>query len=213
MKAAIYIRVSKGDQRTGGQEHATKKLVEDRRWMIATKRDEAPAIYRDTASGARRTKRPGLDEMLRDARAGVFQVVVVYRRDRLFRSLREHVLLLAELGGLKIDIVSVTEPHFDTTSAFGKAMFHVAGVFAELERDLNSERTKEGVADARRRGKRLGRPPRVDAAQVRALRAQGLSFAQIAARLGLPKGGTVHRALVRAMRAEQAALQLEPLKR
>jgi DNA invertase Pin-like site-specific DNA recombinase len=202
MRAAIYVRVSKGDQRTGLQLHAAQALVHGRGWTFGRK-GEPPdelAFYTDTASGARRTRRPGLDAMMRDARSKRFDVIVVYKRDRLFRSLREQVLLVAELGELKIDIVSASEQHFDTTTPMGKAMLWVAAVFAELERDLIAERTKEGVADARRRGKRLGRPPRVDAAQVRAWKEQGLSFKEIAARLGLPKGGTVHRALQRALR-------------
>jgi DNA invertase Pin-like site-specific DNA recombinase len=205
VRAAIYIRVSKRDQRTGGQEHDTHELVVKRGWQLGTRDGDpaAPTIYSDVYTGTRREKRPGLDALMADAKAGRFDVVVVWRRDRLFRSLREHVTIVAEFRDLKIDLVSVTEPHVDTTTAAGKAMLNVAAVFAELEADIVAERTKMGVAEARRQGKRLGRPPRVDADQVRALRADGLTYTEIAKRLGLPafkSDGTIRRALLRPTR-------------
>jgi DNA invertase Pin-like site-specific DNA recombinase len=90
------------------------------------------------------------------------------------------VLTLDELAALGIAFVSTTEP-FDTSTPSGKLLLHIVSAMAEFERSLLIERVKSGVAAARRRGARLGRPPaRLDMDRLRELRAQGLSVRKIA---------------------------------
>jgi DNA invertase Pin-like site-specific DNA recombinase len=110
--------------------------------------------------------------------------VVAWRADRLFRSLGAMINTLDEWHDLGVDFVSVTEI-FDTTTAQGRLLMHLTSAFAEFERSLIAERTRAGMAAARRRGARLGRPPaRIDDRGLRDLKAQGLSIRQIAATIG-----------------------------
>ncbi len=133
--------------------------------------------------------------MLEDAKRRRFDVLVVYRTDRLFRSLQELVTTLADLETYGVGFVSVTEP-FDTSSSTGRLLMQLVGAFAEFERSVMIERTKSGLEAARRRGARIGRPKRqVDPAAIRALRARGATLDAIARELGVGKG-TVHRALL-----------------
>jgi DNA invertase Pin-like site-specific DNA recombinase len=111
-------------------------------------------LFTDTASGAK-AERPGLRETLDHLRAG--DTLVVWRLDRLGRSLRhliETVTTLAERG---VGFKSLTES-IDTTSPGGKLIFHLFGALAEFERDLIRERTKAGLTAARARGRTGGRP-------------------------------------------------------
>lgn len=89
------------------------------------------------------------------ARRGAFDLVVVYRADRLFRSLKAMVVHLDELAALGIGFVSVTEP-FDTTTPQGRLLLHLVSAFAEFEKGVLVERTKAGIAAARRRGAKSG---------------------------------------------------------
>jgi len=101
------------------------------------------------------------------------------------------VLTLDELAAMGIEFVSATEP-MDTTTPQGKLLLHLVAAFAEFERGVLVERTRAGLAAARRRGARLGRPRvQVDLARARALRAGGASLRQIAKALGVGLG-TIH---------------------
>ena len=121
---------------------------------------------------------------------------MVVRLDRLARSLAHMAALGEELRALDVELVSLTEG-IDTATPTGRALFGMSGVFAQLEADLIRERTKAGVAAARRRGKRVGRPPVLDArqrARVLRLRASGKSLREVARLVGCGVG-TVRRAL------------------
>ncbi len=134
--------------------------------------------------------------MLAAARAGKFGILVVWRSDRLFRSLRHMVMTLDELTALNIAFVSVCEP-FDTTTPQGRLLLHLLSSFAEFERHLLIERTCAGLEATRRRGTRLGRPPtQLDLQQARTLREAGASIRTVARTLGV-SATTVHRALNR----------------
>ena len=112
------------------------------------------ATYSDLGVHGSRDHRPTLDNLRRDAGRGRFDVLLVCRADRLFRPMRHMVLTLDELRALGIDFVSVTEL-FDTTTPQGQLLFNITASFAEFERGLLIERTRAGLAAARRRGKRL----------------------------------------------------------
>src|SRR5512146_2655675 len=149
-----YARVSTADQTLGLQNDALTQAGCER-------------VFTDTASGSR-TDRPGLDEALEFLRPG--DTLVVWRLDRLGRSLRH---LIDTLGGLDqrgIGFRSLQE-QIDTTTSGGKLVFHVFGALAEFERDLIRERTSAGLLAARARGRLGGRPRVLDERKAQIARA------------------------------------------
>lgn len=112
-------------------------------------------IYTDIASGVREDRK-GLNEMLSFLRKG--DTIVVYKTDRIFRSLKNMIELIELFNQKEVHFKSISEPAFDTTSANGKFVIQIFGAVAEFERNLISERTKAGLEGARRRNKHLGRP-------------------------------------------------------
>jgi DNA invertase Pin-like site-specific DNA recombinase len=185
--AAIYLRVSRADQSSALQADETAELVTRRSWTLSR-------TYSDEGLSGATTKRPGFQQLLQDARRRRFDVLVVWRADRLFRSLRELVVTMHELEGLGIGFVSVTEP-FDTTTPSGRLLLQLVGAFAEFERQVLIERTRSGLAAAKRRGKQLGRPPRAfNVDRALELRQRGRSIRAIASELGVPIA-TIHRRL------------------
>lgn len=186
-RVATYLRISRVDQNEALQADETQGLVTHRGWACAEE-------YVDRGVSGAKDRRPALDRMLADARRRKFDVLVVWKSDRLFRSMKHMVTTLDELSAMGIDFVSVSEP-FDTTTPQGRLLFHVVAAFAEFERGLLIERTKAGMAAARRRGARVGRPPvRVDVDRARELRQAGASMRKVAETLGVPLA-TLHRAL------------------
>ncbi len=172
-----YARVSTGDQDVAGQ---TMRL------------EEAGAIkvFTDVRSG-KSMDRPGLTELLAYARKG--DTLAVVRLDRLGRSLAELISIVEQLKARGLALLSLEEK-IDTSSAAGELIFHVFGAIAHFERRLIAERTKDGIAAARARGKRPGRQP-VDADKVQAalkLVEAGLSPTKAASQLGLGRS-TVYR--------------------
>ena len=186
-RAALYTRVSTADQSTALQHDEAARMVAARGWELA-------ATFEDVGVSGAKGRRPGLDALLDSARKRRFDVLVVWRADRLFRSVHHMVATLADLSALGVDFVSCTEP-FDTSTPTGRLLFHLCAAFAQFERDVIIERTVAGVAAARRRGKRLGRPRRyVDVERARELLAEGRSQRSVAAELGVGFG-TLQRAL------------------
>lgn len=136
-----YARVSTDDQNLDLQKDALNAAGCER-------------LFFDKASGAK-VDRPGLTEAIQFARAG--DVLIVWRLDRLGRSLSELVTLINSLEKAGISFASLTE-HIDTTSATGELIFHIFGSMAQFERRLIIERTNAGLAAARARGIKGGRP-------------------------------------------------------
>ena len=164
--------------------------------------------YVEKVSGdvRRRKRAPEFDAMMADARRGRFDCVLVWKYDRFARSLGALVAALQEFRDLGMDFISHTQA-IDTTTPMGRLFFHVIGSFAEFERDVIVERVRAGLANARAKGKRLGRPVRDPAAEQRVLalkRDKGLSLRQIAAREGLSPSG-VRKMLLRAEAAASPA--------
>ncbi len=125
-RAARYVRVSRPDQNPNLQLDETSALISRRGWVLAE------SFVDQGISGSKR-QRPHLNRMLDGARRRDFDVLVVWRADRLFRSLKHMVVTLDELAALGIDFVSVTEP-FDTTTPQGRLLLHLVAYFAESER-------------------------------------------------------------------------------
>ena len=175
-----YCRVSTDDQNPDLQ-------------LTALKRAGCKRIFTDKASGAH-VKRLQLTRCLASLHAG--DVLIVWKLDRLGRSLHDLITLLDDLKAHGVAFRSLTEA-IDTATAIGRAMWQMVGILAELERSLIQERTKAGRAAAKARGVKMGRKPLLSAQQVahaRKLREQGESPAQVAQLLKVSRC-TVERAL------------------
>lgn len=168
-----YARVSTAEQDTALQTDALRKAGCDR-------------IFEDTASGAK-TDRPGLDAALAYVRDA--DVLVVWRLDRLGRSLPHLIETISALQTRGVGFRSLTEA-IDTTTAGGRLVFHVFGALGQFERDLIRERTKAGLTAAAARGRKGGRKPVVTAEKLQRAReylANGLNVREAAARLKIGK--------------------------
>jgi DNA invertase Pin-like site-specific DNA recombinase len=177
-----YARVSTGDQDVAGQ---TMRLTEA----------GAIKVFSDIRSG-KTMERPGLEALLAYARKG--DTLSVVRLDRLGRSLGELLTTVAMLKERGVALLSLEE-RIDTNSAAGELVFHVFGAIAHFERRLIAERTKDGIAAARARGRRPGRHP-LDPEKIAAaleLVKTGLSPTVAARQLGLGRS-TVYREVSRA---------------
>ena len=182
-RAAIYARVSTKDkgQNPEMQSAELREYCHHRGWTVTGE-------YVDVGVSGTKTSRPQLDRLMRDARLRRVDVIAVWKLDRFGRSLRHLVEALGELKAVGVAFVSLRD-NLDLSTPAGRMLFHVIGAMAEFERDLISERVKAGMGAAKNNGTRLGRPRvMADARRVAALRAQGLSWRQICADLGLSKG-------------------------
>lgn len=150
-------------------------------------------LFTDHASGAA-TSRPQFDQMMQTLRRG--DTVLVWRLDRLGRSMRHLLDLVAELEERDVGLRSLNED-LDTTTANGRLIFHVMAALAEFERGLLSERTQAGLSAARRKGRVGGRPKVLTPAALQTLmdlRNQGKSVSEIAEALRVSRA-TIYRAL------------------
>jgi DNA invertase Pin-like site-specific DNA recombinase len=175
-RAAIYVRVSTAEQDTGLQETELLEYVESRGWNYV--------VYRDHGQCGAKNDRPALTALLNDLRRRKADVVVVWALDRLARSLKHLLTIAEECRLLGVDLVSLRQ-NIDTTLPAGRLTFAVLGAVAEFEREMLRERVKAGMAQARRAGKRVGRPALRHFAPseietMRRLRSQGTSVRKLA---------------------------------
>lgn len=163
------------------QTRELEEYCQRRGWQIAGE-------YVDAGVSGAKERRPQLDALLAACRKRLVDAVVVYRYDRFARSLRQLVNALEEFRSLGIEFISLHEG-VDTSTPNGRLVFGIFASIAEFERELIRDRVKSGIAAARSKGKRLGRPRvEVDAAKIASLRASGRSWPQIAAELGVSVG-------------------------
>jgi DNA invertase Pin-like site-specific DNA recombinase len=187
MRAAIYTRVSLSGQSVEMQTRDLRQLAERRGFEIVNE-------YTDAGVSGAKDSRPALDAMLTDARRGKFRVLLVWRLDRLGRSLANLIRLLENFRAWNVELVSFSEG-LDFTTTTGKLMFQLLSAFGEFERECIRERVRAGLRNAKARGKRLGRPRvGVDASRIALLRSQGLSWATIADRLDVGEGTVIRAA-------------------
>jgi DNA invertase Pin-like site-specific DNA recombinase len=116
------------------------------------------AEFIDNGISGSKERRPALDRLMAEARRRTSDTVAVFRFDRFARSVAHLARTLDEFRALGIEFVSLHEP-VDTSTPMGRVMFHIAGAFAELEREIIRDRVKARLASARRRGKKLGQAP------------------------------------------------------
>ena len=205
--AVGYVRVSTDEQAREGisleaQEERIKAMAIAKGWSLLD-------IIKDAGYSGKNLNRPGAKGLIDACRRGAVDVVVVYKVDRLTRKQKDLWHLLEEVfDANRVGFVSVTEA-FDTTTASGKAFLGMIGVFAQLERDLVSERTREALHQKKSKHEWVGRLPVGFAmgesgqleedpgamnliTKAKRLRRQGASFGDISRALEMPKA-TVHR--------------------
>lgn len=179
MKVAIYLRVSTEAQSFDSQTHEIDTMLNNRGWKISKR-------YEEKVSGAK-ADRAELKALLNDARLGLFDTLVIYKLDRLGRSLKQVIATLDELTHFGVSIISLKE-NLDLTTPTGRLMIHLITSFAEFERDLIRSRVIDGLKAARAKGKVLGRPRITNVDEVKRLRKQGRSLRSIAKELSVTLG-------------------------
>lgn len=192
-----YARISTDDQKLDLQMDAFENIG------VPPER-----VYTEQVSGAT-TKRPQLQECIKALREG--DTLVVWRLDRLGRSLPDLIKILSELEKRGINFRSLNES-IDTTSAVGKMVFHMLGAVAQFESDLISERTKAGLKAAKLRGHRGGRKPKVDAKMLKAAKSmladETVTMQEVADILKVSRA-----AIYRALKRENEAATLKELRK
>ena len=180
------MRVSTVDQHPETQTLDLHQFAAQRGFQIVQE-------YTDRISGAK-ARRPGLDQLMRDARHGCFDVLVVWAFDRIARSTRHFLEILDELNHLGIEFISFRE-QIDTGGPLGRAIVVIIGAVAELERNLIVERVRAGMRRARFEGRHIGRQPLdLDRGAILRDREHGQSLGQLAKSYRVSRT-TIHRVL------------------
>jgi DNA invertase Pin-like site-specific DNA recombinase len=149
MRAALYVRVSTADQAPENQLLELRRYAQARGWTTVEFVDHGVSGTKD--------RRPALDALLKDAKRRRFDLVAVWRLDRLGRNLRHLLTVIDELAALGVGFVTLGEG-IDTTTPAGRLQLHVLSAISQFERDRIAERVRAGLERARSQGKRLGRP-------------------------------------------------------
>ena len=180
MRVAIYARISTHDQQTlAMQVEAMISYVRDRGWKLAKQ-------IKDVSSGAK--ERAGREALLQAARRREIDVIIVWRLDRWGRSVADLMTSLRELSELGVGFVSLTEA-LDLTTPSGRAMAGMLAIFAEFEREILRDRVRAGIAQARKEGRRHGRPrtASLKSDEVHRLKGERQSHSEIARRLRISR--------------------------
>jgi DNA invertase Pin-like site-specific DNA recombinase len=188
-RVALYARVSTLNH---GQDPEVQ--LRELRSYCERRGFEIEDEYIDKGLSGSREQRPALDKLMIACRKRLVDAVVVYRYDRFARSLRQLVNALEEFNSLGIDFISLQEG-VDTSTPNGRLVFGIFASVAEFERHLIRDRIRSGLAAAKAKGKKVGRPRvPVDACRIASLRHQGRSWAEITRETGISKG-TAQRAV------------------
>jgi DNA invertase Pin-like site-specific DNA recombinase len=177
-RVVAYVRVSTTDQSTELQRREIEDYCRARGWAI-------PAFYEDKKSGTS-TDRPSFKQLIEECRARKVDLLLVWKLDRFARSMKDLVNTLQEFSELGIEFISLKD-QIDMTTSTGRLMTNIIGAFAQFECDLIKSRVNAGLANAKAKGVRLGRPRVIDLYQVKKLRRDGCSLSQIAKRLSVTK--------------------------
>jgi DNA invertase Pin-like site-specific DNA recombinase len=176
-RTVIYARVSTNDQSVQMQLDECQRLVAFRGWTVTE-------TFIDQGVSGSRVTRPALEELMRAVRGGKVTRVLVWKLDRFGRNAAHLVTAVDELNSLGVEFCSMTEA-FDTSQAMGRAMLTILAAVAQLERENIKERSKAGVARARREGKQIGRAKVCTPGEVVRLIEGGMSQRQAAKHLGV----------------------------
>jgi len=174
MKVALYLRVSTSYQQKG-LESQERALIE----YCLRNNIGNYQIFKDFNVSGTKASRPALDEMLRQVECGKISSVVVYSFSRFARSTKHLISALEYFKQKNVSFVSLSE-NIDSSTAAGKMVFVMVSAIAEFERDLISERVKNGLKNARAKGKKIGRPKQRPSELIFKLREEGYSCRKIA---------------------------------
>ena len=181
MRAALYARVSTSDkdQTNENQLLRLREYCRARGWTWTE--------FTDVASGAD-DNRPGMHRMMEAARRREIDIILAVRLDRLYRSAANMLAILRDLEGWAVSFTCLDQP-IDTSNASGRLLTTVIAAVAEFERELISDRVKDGMARAKAGGARLGKRHKkeIDLARARELRSAGRSYAEISGELRVPR--------------------------
>ena len=153
-RIALYARVSTVDR----DQNPETQLLPLRDFVAAQMAWQVTREYVDQASATNMLQRVAWKALLDDAAKRKFDVVVVWKMDRAFRSVLDAANTLERLRAWGVGLRSYTEPWLDTTSPFGEALYYITVAYSQLERGILRERVKAGMDRARRQGKHIGRP-------------------------------------------------------
>lgn len=171
---AVYLRVSTNNQSAGleAQERAILKYCNENGYKNIK-------VYKDEGISGAKSSRPALDQMIKDAKQGLLESVIVYSFSRFARSTKHLIEALELFNQLKIDFVSLSEK-LESKSPSGRAIFTILAAISQLERELISERVKNGLINAKAKGKTLGAIKRhTNYTLVNELKNQGMSMREI----------------------------------
>lgn len=180
MKTAVYVRVSTEKQSTEMQEREISMF-------LASKSIKELEIYRDEDESGKSTSRPALNRLLNDCKQGKVETLIVWKLDRLFRSLIELITHLKQFQKQKVTFISIKE-NIDLSTPTGILMMQILGAFSEYEREMIVTRVKAGLANAKAKGKQLGKPSKIPIEvqrQVVTLKTSGKSYREVANITGL----------------------------
>lgn len=181
MRVVIYSRVSTVDQNPKIQTDELRCFVQrNSDWTLVE-------VIEDLGFSGGSVDRPGLKRIMEMATKRQFDILVIKKLDRLFRSVSEIVSTVKELEYRKIGLVSIGD-NLDFNSPSGRLQFHIISAFAEFEKSLIRERVRASLDWARENGVVLGRPQKHDPQKILALRSQGLSYRSISKETGAPLG-------------------------
>lgn len=181
-RTALYVRTSTDKQQTGLE--AQKRALEDYCNKYGITDFE---VYSDSGVSGTKEKRPALNQLMEDIDQGKISAVIVYSFSRFARSVSHLMQAMDVFKKRNVDFVSLTE-NIDTKTPMGKAMFVIISAISALERDLIAERVKNGMVNARAKGKQIGRPESVPLESIKSLRKKGLTYRQISEVLGVGHG-------------------------
>lgn len=182
-RVALYARVStlNQGQDTGLQLEELRQVAAQRGWTVS-------AEYVDEGVSGTKTTRPALDRMLADAQAGRFDLLAVWKLDRLGRSLPHLLTVLDQLASNGVGFAAIRDAGIDTTTPTGRLLLQLLGAFADYERSLIRERVLAGVRRAQASGKHCGRPRKdVDLRPALALLNEGRGLKDVARILKVPR--------------------------
>lgn len=181
-RVAIYVRVSTSEQSTDLQLRELNDFVNSRGWEITS-------VYEDSAFSGTTANRPQLKQLMSDVRQRKIDIVVCWKLDRLFRSLKDLIQTLQDFADVGVEFISLKD-QLDLSTSSGRLLMHMIGAFAEFEAALIRERVCAGLANAKKKGVRLGRPRNVrrNDEKIVLLRQSGLSLKAIGKELGVSKG-------------------------
>jgi len=186
-KVAIYLRVSTSSQTVESQRLELEAYCQRQGWVITQ-------TYEDAGISGTKYDRPALQQMLKDSAKGKFEILVIFKIDRLARSTSDLLNILQQLKSNGVDFISTTQS-IDTTTSMGKMVLTFLGAIAEFERETIVERINSGISRAKAEGVRFGRPRAgFDVNKALELKRNGKSWNQIAKSTGVSKA-TVRRTL------------------